>query len=252
MAFALTVIKLEEALRLPGCPVCRLGKEAASRAIDAFLWEHVTDPVSRQPIIDAYGFCGEHTRLLVALEMSSSGPVLGVNIIYEHLGRLTSLELAKVNPASIGLTGSIRALAERLGLKSSPRRLLDQRASCPACQGVAAADANHLAALFEVLDQPEKGLREIYREGDGLCLAHLRAGLYGPGGRHPGAAQWLIDETRARLDGQSARMQEYIRKYNWEYRDEKVTPEEAAAWRQMLTFFTGLPRERFIFQKDEF
>ncbi len=46
-------------------------------------------------------------------------------------------------------------------------------------------------------------------------------------------------------------MKEYIRKANWAYRDEKLTEEEDTAWRKTLTFFTGYPRDSFIYKVDE-
>ncbi|HMN59143.1 MAG TPA: DUF6062 family protein [Anaerolinea sp.] len=253
MAFALTISKLEEALRQPGCPVCRLGRDAASRAIDAFLWEHVTDPVSRQPIIDAYGFCGEHTRMLVAIEMASSGPVLGVNIIYEQLARKVSRDLGSVRPQGSPPGRLLHNLARRLGWKrAAVRPVMPARGECPGCASVKAADASHLMVLFEVLERDADDLHALYQQADGLCLAHLRAGLEQAGERYPRGARWLVDETRTRLERQSERMLEYIRKNNWQYRDEAITPAEAAAWRQALTFFSGLPKDRFTFLKDEF
>ncbi len=253
MAFALTISKLEDALRRPGCPVCRLAKDAASRAIDAFLWEHVTDPVSRQPIIDAYGFCQEHTRMLVAIEMASSGPVLGVNMIYEQLARQVSRDLGSPR-AQVSLPARLlQRLAARLGWKhAAGRGVLPAKSGCPACASVVSADANHLMVLFEVIERDSDQLRELYQAADGLCFTHLRLGLGEAGERYPLAARWLIGETRARLERQSERMLEYIRKNNWQYRDEQITPDEADAWRQALNFFTGLPKERFTFLKDEF
>ncbi len=47
-------------------------------------------------------------------------------------------------------------------------------------------------------------------------------------------------------------MLEYIRKHNWAYRDEQLTPDEHSAWLRTLTFFTGLPPEKFTHQLDEF
>lgn len=253
MAFTLTVAKLEGALGEPGCAVCRLGREAARRAIDAFLWEHVNDPVSRQPIIDAYGFCPEHTRLLVAIEMASSGPVLGVNIIYEHLGRLVSRDLGRLR-RPYGLPGGVLAQVKRWVGRQPARdrdRVLPARGECPGCKGVSESESNYLTTLFEVLEQDNSGLAEIYRLSDGICFNHLRTGLAEAGARYSRAGAWLIEDARARLERQSADMLEYIRKNHWQYRDETISPDEATAWRKTLTFFTGLPGERFNFQIEE-
>jgi len=230
-------------MRPPGCPVCRLSRASAERAIDAFLWENVNDIPTRQPIIDAYGFCAEHTRLLVAIEMSNSGPVLGVNIIYEHLGRLVNGELKRAS-----WTQKITRWMRR----ATSRSLLTPKKRCPACLTVEETAHNQLAVLFEELEAEHEAMSSAYRSSDGLCLEYVRLGLEQFAGQYPRGAAWLVEETTLRLERQSTRMREYIRKNNWEYRAEKITPDEAAAWRKMLTFFTGRPGERFTFTKDEF
>jgi hypothetical protein len=53
-----------------------------------------------------------------------------------------------------------------------------------------------------------------------------------------------MDNIR-RLKDQRTHMLAYIQKHNWANREEQLTPKEIAAWKQALTFFTGLPTERF-------
>jgi hypothetical protein len=83
-------------------------------------------------------------------------------------------------------------------------------------------------------------------------LKHLRVGLVLYGQQFPAAGEFLIQETIRRLDTQRAQMLEYIRKHNWTYREEKITPDEYAAWLRALAFFTGLPPEKFTHKIDEF
>lgn len=245
MTFALTAVKIEEAMKEPGCLVCRMARQTAVRAVDSFLWEHVNDAEVRQNIIEAYGFCPEHTLRLVASEMTNSGLVLGINIIYEQLGRVVSRDLRRV------------ALPKKLagGLqKRLPRRsrVLPPKRRCPVCELVEQANENVLAALFTELEDPQNSLRSAYPQSDGLCLLHLRSGLEKFAGEHPEAGHFLIQDTVERLEKQSQRMREYIRKSNWEYRDEVLTVNESNAWRQTLTFFTGYPESKFTFHvKDE-
>jgi len=253
MPFAISVANLKEALRRSGCPVCRLGHQAAAASVESFLWENVNEPDVRQPIIDAYGFCPRHTRLLVAAEMRNTGPVLGVNIIYEQLGRLASRELSQLELPDRG-PNALAAVLKRLGVNesSSSASVLPSKGDCPVCAVVQANDRGMLETLFELLARQEEGFAAAYTASDGLCLNHLRRGLEQFAAPHPEAARWLSDETAARLERLSARMREYIRKNNWEYRDEKLTEAESLAWRHMLTFFTGLPGEDFNFMVDEF
>lgn len=249
MPFAIWIANLKEAMRRSGCPVCRMGHQAAASGIESFLWENVNEQDVRQPIIDALGFCPRHTRLLVAAEMRNTGPVLGVNIIYEHLGRLVSNDLRRLalpeQPAG-GIEGLLKRLAQ------SPAQVLPPRGSCPACALVAQSDLAALETLFELLSESDPDLSAAYAASDGLCLNHLRAGLEQYAARYPRAARYITEESSARLERLSAEMREFIRKNNWEYREEKLTESESLAWRRMLTFFTGLPGEDFNFMIDEF
>ena len=253
MTFALTAVKIEEAMKESGCLVCRMARQTAARAVDSFLWEHVNDAEVRQNIIEAYGFCPEHTLRLVASEMANSGLVLGVNIIYEQLGRVVSRDLRNVMPAK-KLSGNLQKRLPRLGILLRQRRgtVLPPKRRCPVCELVEQANSNVLAALFTELEDPQNSLRNAYQQSDGLCLVHLRSGLEEFAGEHPEAGRFLIQDTVERLEKQSQRMREYIRKSNWEYRDEILTVKESNAWRQTLTFFTGYPESKFTFHvKDE-
>jgi hypothetical protein len=253
MPFAIDIANLKEGLHHSGCPVCRLGYQAAASSIDSFLWENVNEPDVRQPIIDAYGFCAQHTRMLVATEMRNTGPVLGVNIIYEHLGRLVSRELNDLSLPGQPSNG-VEAFLKRLGGSDSQRtaQLLQPKGDCPVCAQVTRSDLTTLETLLEMLARPDMDMSALYMDSDGLCLKHLRLGLEQFAARYPQPARWLCDETAARLERLSAEMREFIRKNNWEYREEKLSEAESLAWRRMLTFFTGQPGENFNFNLDTF
>ena len=227
MPFALTAVQLEEAMGKPGCPICRLAEDSARKSAEGFLYENALNPGVRQPIIAARGFCPEHTRLLVAVEMSSSGPVLGVNYIYEQLARVVAAEL-KSKPAP------------RRWLRSSSQPL-----PCPLCTLVEQSATNLLQALFEELENSSEKAQGVYAQSDSLCYAHLRQGLAENSRAYPTAARFLTNETLHRLEANSTNMQEYIRKHDWHYRDEPLSPAELNAWKKTLTFFTGLPEEKF-------
>jgi hypothetical protein len=219
MPFALTLVRLEEALRKPGCAVCRLEHEAALNAVDHLLWEHTNDPQTRREVRSAGGFCPDHTRLLVAMELSRSGPTLGVNLIYESLVR--------------------RARQARA-------------AECPVCQQMKQAGMNVLSSFMQALEERDSRLREAYLQSDGICLKHLRGWLDEAGDRFPRATDFVLEDTLERLKKYRAEMLEFIRKQNWEYREEPLTPEERRAWLKVLTLFTGLPAGRFDHHLPEF
>jgi hypothetical protein len=253
MAFALSIVKLQEALEKPGCPVCRLEHEAAIHSIDNFLWENTNDPALRKPINDAYGFCPQHTQMFVAKEMMSSGPVLGVNIIYALLAKNVAHDLQAVHIQ--GPKSGWNALMNKLrGVQAGEHKhtLLVPAGRCPICVLVEESGADVLTTLFEVLAAHEERFVEAYKKSSGLCLQHLRDGLEQNGPQNSTVVKFLIDDTVARLTKQRGEMLEYLRKHNWEYRDEKMTPEEQTAWLHTLTFFTGLPESKFDHKLEEF
>ncbi|WP_297507437.1 DUF6062 family protein [Thermococcus sp.] len=79
-------IKLSEALRGRGCPVCRAMEKFEEDEIATILYEHVTDPGVRTKFRESLGLCTRHAwkTLEVALGNPLLGP-LGVSIIYEDV-----------------------------------------------------------------------------------------------------------------------------------------------------------------------
>ncbi|MEN4041160.1 MAG: DUF6062 family protein [Anaerolineaceae bacterium] len=249
MAFALSVTKLVEAMQLPGCPVCRRAWQASNETMEIFLWENVNDPQTRGNINAAYGFCDYHTRLLVSRELSNSGTVLGVNIIYELLGRIVSEDLKKASLRS-KVSGFLGGWFNKEARRST--KILPARDLCPACKLTRQAVMNTLFTLIESLQKGVTDVKNAYLDSDRLCFDHLRWGLSQYGASHARASRFLIDDAVQRLGALSAEMRGYIRKSNWEYRDEKMTPQENDAWQKMLVFFTGYPASVFTFKVPQF
>lgn len=234
MPFALTSIQLEGALKKAGCPICRLSEEAVQKTADGFLYENTMNPDWRKPIMDSHGFCPTHTKLMVAVEMSSSGPVLGINYIYEALARQVADELEE----------------HRSGWKKLSARLVNlgkhkEPAPCPLCDFQTQTESNLLDGLFEELNLNGSTFRDAYTHGDGLCYAHLTQGVFLFAKTYPEALNFIVPLTQERLRLRSAEMKEYIRKHDWHYREEVKTEAEQSAWKRTLTFFTGLPEEMF-------
>jgi hypothetical protein len=247
MAFALKVAQLEDALKLRGCPICRMGHQSAVKGMESFVYEYVNDQGARQPALDALGFCKDHTRLFVAGELASSATVLGVNIVYDHLSKLVYRELRDLKGKFNKPTGWFR----RRG-KPNHRRVLSVKGRCPLCIRQESSEEYALVTLLEILEAPSSSLRPIYPAGDGICLNHLRTALEQMGDTYPAAAQYLLEDATARLERLSEHMQGYIHKNQWENQGLKLGENESQAWRLAMTFFTGLPGDHFNHKIDEF
>lgn len=250
MTFALTIVKLEEALGLPGCPVCRVEHDKAARFVDSLLYESVNDPAVREEINAAGGFCARHTKLLVARDLASSGSVLGVNMIYSLLAKQAAQTLRRPgkNPAG-SAAGRLAGWLRRLTRLPSPAPATPE---CPICVKTRMAGVNTLGALFELVEKGDPRITAAYPGSDGLCQQHLQLGLANFRGKYAGGANQILEDALRRLEAQRGHMLAYIQKKKWENRGEPLTPEEIAAWQQTLTFFTGLPAERFDHKMDEF
>jgi len=85
----------------------------------------------------------------------------------------------------------------------------------------------------------EEEFRGWYRASDGLCLPHLR-------GAHEIAESqktrvFLIDTAEEKLGTLAGQLREYLRKHNWDYRDEPKLSEEQSSWIRAVEFFVGKP-----------
>jgi hypothetical protein len=185
------------------------------------------------------------------MEQSSSGAPVGTNILYENLNKRVLREL-KGWKSRQARAGFLRRLLSSFGVQgSSGQPVLRPRGGCPICETAAQSAINTLTALFEEIEKGTPDILAAYESSDGVCLRHLRAGLENLSDRHPRAAERLVAIAIERLSTHTALMQEFIRKKNWEYRDETMSPEEWNAWRKALTFYTGYPGDSFTFQVDD-
>lgn len=255
MAFALVLNKLDEALKKTGCSICRVEHEKAKHVIDTFLWENVTDPIVRKPINQAYGFCPKHTKMLAAVEMSTSGPVLGIHFIYELLAKNVETELKKGLRQQPLHANPLKKILGKLRISQQPRRLfprLHPRRICPVCETVQQAGDSFLSALFEELHKNNEALKTTYYQSNGLCFNHLRQGLENFAEQYPQGASFLMKDMVERLETQREHMKAYIDKHNWANDEHELSVDEKSAWLRTLTFFTGLPAEQFTIQIEDF
>lgn len=143
-------LRLDDALGLPGCPVCRIAAEGAARRLMVLLYDRGDDPAARREVLASRGFCTEHTWTL-------------------------PLVARAVQDDTLVLTTGERLLAELLrhaGDAATLGRWLRPEAPCPACLAGTAAVAVGLAALarrFPGWPADPTGWP------DTLCLAHLAA-----------------------------------------------------------------------------
>ncbi|MDE2901689.1 MAG: DUF6062 family protein [Chloroflexota bacterium] len=215
MSTEATFEDLVDALRRPGCAICRLATRRSDRFLGSYIYEHVNDVELRADIREARGFCEVHAgHFLEKLD------ALAVAITYRDILNTLVRELAgtdsDVRVGSTGMRARLRGLA-RTGSRR-PRT----PSTCPVCEAEEAAAGRALDVLTQHGDQ--RDLDQALAEGDPLCLPHTREALR----RRPGFAALRARQQR----GWSAlrdRLLEFIRKSDHNYRWETLTDEEKAA-----------------------
>jgi hypothetical protein len=249
----LSTISLRLAFREPGCPICRLRQQAERRYLFNLLYENVNDGGTRRHLVRGLGLCPEHAWALQAIEQERWHDGLGVSIIYEDLARRVQASLREYqerNPmAHADRRTRLRQRLERLGaigrwlagrlsrsaLSASLLARVSPTERCRACDLVGELEEINLSWLIQGLAEPE--FRELYTASDGLCLPHLRRAL--SSAKDELAVHCLVEVTAARLDPLVADLGDYIRKHDWNNREEPKHPWERASWLRAVAFFAG-------------
>jgi hypothetical protein len=192
--------------------------------------EHVTDPLTRTRLTEAWGFCAAHAAALRELPDAALGAAIVYQGLVERACRWLD-EAARTAGAPAGRRGW-RALVGRGRRPAGAPR--PRRARCAVCVELAAAEWSDLDALLEGLGRPE--IERAYAGSDGLCLPHLELALL-RGASRPEAAR-LVDMTREKLRALADDLRRFVDKH-----DHRVPPSfterEARAWSLALQLVAG-------------
>ena len=76
-------IRLEEALRATGCPVCAEVESAEKHYIEGLLYEYVLDAGVRKKLHQQHGFCTRHGKLALTAELTLKSDGLHLATMFE-------------------------------------------------------------------------------------------------------------------------------------------------------------------------
>ncbi len=105
-----------------------------------------------------------------------------------------------------------------------------------------------MESLLKGLEEKEIEIPSLYQPYDGLCLPHPPFPLGQMDPRRRRVTEILITHTQQRLAMLQTQLPEYVRKFSWQFRDERTTPGERASWSKAIAFLSGgrmedVPRE---------
>ncbi len=218
-------LNLRETLQTPGCPLCRMGSASGRRYLDALLFESVNDPDIRAKLATAFGFCGRHHREMLTFQ----GERLGVAIIErallaEALGRMEGSGAAQAGRRRLWRRGGGETADEG---GAAP-------AACPACAEEAAAEDRLLPVLLKHL---EGDLDAALRQAGGLCWRHFWQALAATSDTNTKTA--LVRLHRQAWEELAGHLDEFIRKRDYRFSHEAITPAEARAIENAIAILGG-------------
>jgi hypothetical protein len=85
MEFDLIPSNLNEAIVLPGCPICNVQRKREVQHIGWLARDHANDPATRTQFMNALNYCHHHTWEIGLAEMHMFGHAIGNNVIYRYL-----------------------------------------------------------------------------------------------------------------------------------------------------------------------
>ncbi|MCR4402764.1 MAG: DUF6062 family protein [Firmicutes bacterium] len=219
-----TYHNLRDAMKKPGCFVCRLTNEMVDRYLDMFLYENVNDVDVRRDLRESNGFCPTHAR-----QLREHGDPLGHSIIYVDLidGVLDSLR---------SLLASHLHPSGKLTI-SQVRRLVPGQ-ECPACCVARESQERYVAVLLEELTSDPLFEME-FAASSGLCLSHLARAL--EVSRNAETARRLLRVSIGKLEELKTHLGEVIRKHDYRFSKEPWG-DEKDAWIRATQVWSGLPQ----------
>lgn len=220
--------ELLDAQAQPGCSICRMVNRATSQYLDAILYEAVLDPDVRAKIKVSRGFCADHVEMLRHMP----GRALGISLIYRDTIRALRNSLHDARPP--GTPSWWRRLLRRTRLNVDLVSSLSPQGACPACGIAAEAARNNLELLVAHLD--DERLAAAYASSDGLCLHHLTQAVSVTGDAQ--AFRALIDPQEARYTAMLSDLDEYIRKRDHRFSQEKYGL-EGDVWLRAMNAIVG-------------
>jgi len=231
---------LLDACKEGGCPICTLALDMVTRYLDSIIYESVNDPQTRQALVQARGYCNDHSWRLTEMRASFSTALLYRDVLrqagedMDEQADQGRLDLFGDGQPEGGLLDRLAALTGGGAPSERGHSVADPHLACPACQVRDRYELIVLGALLEHVGEGE--MAGALRGAGGLCLVHLdRVAAV----THDGAAIGrLRDVQRACMSALGGELSEFIRKHDYRFTDEGMGA-EGNAWLRAVAMVAG-------------
>ncbi len=224
--------ELYEAMLEDGCPICRLGLRTADHYLSVYCSENVTDVDIRARVREANGFCNVH-----AWRLPDQRDALGLSITFADVIKNLGRQLDAHDPESRNrrLPGWLFRLLRDWRGRLPRGRVFRKPQPCPVCVEQFRAERRYAATFADYAD--DEMLIERYREGDGLCLPHLK--LVIASAADDAAINLIAGSEVERWRELYDLLDEIVRKADYRFNQEAITPQERDALTRVLAIVSG-------------
>jgi len=237
-----TYFDVLDACKEGGCSLCTLALAGVAHYLDAIFYENVNDPPTREAVMEAWGYCNDHSW-----QLHGRGAGLGSAIMYRDVLRQAREAIARQSTGKERpmiperrqdgtLRGRLTALVAGTDSADGGRGISDPHIGCPACLMRERTELVFLAVLLEhILEEP---MATAFEASGGLCLVHLDQAL-GLADDN-GGLQRLLTIQGEQLQLLDHALSEFLRKHDYRFKDEEMGT-DGDSWIRAIALVAGKP-----------
>jgi hypothetical protein len=215
---------LRKAFALGGCAICTVVHASERKGIHSFLYEGMMSPSLRKKFLDSGGFCSRHFWMAKEIEEETwRRGSIAVAILCEDLTRQANAGLANL--------AAVEPNSQTTLFRHREVRAFVPGHSCMFCRDDADKETFLAEVLEELVEEPEFAK---LLDRNGLCIRHGQLSLQV--WKDQAKRKHLFTQLEAQLSELSADLREFIRKYDYQYRDEPRGREQDSVLRALRLF----------------
>ena len=230
------------------CALCSLWVREESSVSEKIRMEGPTmNPGLREGILSASGFCNRHTHAIHGgtgggSDYGLSCPACAQTVLKKFEEGLAPL-LANLQAAKGRAEGGRKKGEEILTQTiSALETTISGDSVCPVCERLLESDRDRIASLLQMLEN--KDFADLYLKSDAICMPHFVSAtelLPWSGSKNTeGVWSILVRAELGRLEAVDYLLNERMKKYSWDFRNETMTPEEANAQKIAMLAIAGV------------
>jgi hypothetical protein len=231
------------------CALCSLWVREEASVTDKIKTEgQAMNPGLRDGVFAASGFCNRHTHAIHdaspsgTLDYGLACPSCAQTVLKKFeddlAPLLANLQAAKGQAERGGKKGE-QLLSETI---SALEKTISGDAVCPVCERLLESDRDRIASMLQMLES--KDFADLYLKSDAVCMPHFVSAIellpWSGSKNAEGVWSILVRAELVRLEAVDYLLNERMKKYSWDFRNEAMTPEEANAQKIAMLAIAGV------------